>query len=195
MKHYDEITIELLALRSDKVEPVRQEFEKHINECYSCRELYEEIVEFYSILENNGNSHYDILYHDNKIYTIGTETDEGIFRSTEYFDKIFEYDISKKTFTKIFSFPVPLWQASVVSYNDRFYILGGKNLKVGLNAQEKVYCFTIKDNWSVFNHLKIGRNCPRVWISNNKLYVSGGYDKNDNFVSELESFTLPKIEN
>ncbi len=49
MKHYDEHTIELFALGSDKVAFERSEFLNHIDECYSCREMYEEMAQFYKL--------------------------------------------------------------------------------------------------------------------------------------------------
>ena len=53
MKHYDEYTIELLALNDPSVNDQREEFDKHMDECAGCAALYREISEYYKALDGN----------------------------------------------------------------------------------------------------------------------------------------------
>jgi hypothetical protein len=52
MKHYDEHTLDLFAMGSEKVANQREEFEQHLKECSLCRDFYAEIKEFYEITNN-----------------------------------------------------------------------------------------------------------------------------------------------
>lgn len=49
MKHFDEHIIELFVLGSKEVAAQRGAFEAHLKECFSCRELYQEISDFHSL--------------------------------------------------------------------------------------------------------------------------------------------------
>lgn len=49
MKHYNDKILSMYFLESKDVENERELIHKHLNECYSCRELYEEIKEFYQL--------------------------------------------------------------------------------------------------------------------------------------------------
>ncbi|MCK9210872.1 MAG: hypothetical protein M0P61_08570 [Ignavibacteriaceae bacterium] len=53
MKHYDENIIELFILGDKKVEEERKEFEEHLKECFSCRELYLEMQSYYEAISAN----------------------------------------------------------------------------------------------------------------------------------------------
>jgi hypothetical protein len=63
MKHFDQNTIELYVLGSMKVEDIRSDLERHLKECYTCREIAKELTEFYGAMgdqrpllaANNGN--------------------------------------------------------------------------------------------------------------------------------------------
>jgi hypothetical protein len=47
MKHIDETTLELFALRSPEIDAQRSPIEQHLRECAGCRELYDAIASFY----------------------------------------------------------------------------------------------------------------------------------------------------
>jgi hypothetical protein len=51
MQHFDENIIELLILRDEEILKRREEIESHIAECFSCKELYNQITQFYSAIE------------------------------------------------------------------------------------------------------------------------------------------------
>ncbi len=51
MAHIDEYTLELYALDADEITLQRAEIEKHIQECYGCRQIVDRIVAFYSSAE------------------------------------------------------------------------------------------------------------------------------------------------
>jgi hypothetical protein len=64
MRHYDEHTIELFILGSEKVAGERTVFQKHLEECYSCRELYEELTQFYASVNSKQKQLYEHADND-----------------------------------------------------------------------------------------------------------------------------------
>ncbi|MBX3006806.1 MAG: VCBS repeat-containing protein [Melioribacteraceae bacterium] len=55
MKHFDENIIELLIHGDKKILKRKEEIENHISECFSCRELYNQITQFYATVEKGEN--------------------------------------------------------------------------------------------------------------------------------------------
>ena len=55
MMHYDEHTIGLFALGSEKVENSRREFLAHVEVCSGCREKYDELVDFHAQMRGDQN--------------------------------------------------------------------------------------------------------------------------------------------
>ena len=51
MKHYNEEIITHFVLGSEKIAGEREAMQKHLDECYSCRELYESVKLFYGEIE------------------------------------------------------------------------------------------------------------------------------------------------
>ncbi len=51
MKHYSEKELSLFYLQNEIVKTYSEDISTHLKECFSCRELYEEIKEFYEIAE------------------------------------------------------------------------------------------------------------------------------------------------
>jgi hypothetical protein len=47
MKHFDQDIIELYVLGSKKIEQSKEDLERHLVECYTCREIARELTEFY----------------------------------------------------------------------------------------------------------------------------------------------------
>lgn len=53
MKHYDQHTIDLYVLGSERIAAQRDEIEKHLKECYTCRSIAEELSQFYQMVGGN----------------------------------------------------------------------------------------------------------------------------------------------
>ena len=51
--HYDEHTIELFLLGSEKVLSQHAEIEQHLKDCFSCREIAEELAQFHGMLNGS----------------------------------------------------------------------------------------------------------------------------------------------
>jgi hypothetical protein len=53
VKHFDEHMLELFARNSDLIAKERKEIELHLSECSNCRDLTEQISQFYGALDTN----------------------------------------------------------------------------------------------------------------------------------------------
>src|SRR5512143_1509387 len=48
MNHIDQHSLELYALQSEELELSARQLERHLAECAGCRDLYQEVQEFYA---------------------------------------------------------------------------------------------------------------------------------------------------
>jgi len=97
MKHYDEHTIELFALDSKGISHQKEEIAKHLKECFSCNELFEEISQFYE-MSNNQN----LIVSQNESY----EQENSLVVNPQYVES------SKYSIKTIFkdTLPFKIWQ-------------------------------------------------------------------------------------
>ena len=71
---------------------------------------------------------------------------------------------------------------------DRIYVCGGSNGNKILNTLEVFDCKT--NNWSKLASMHHERSCFGMTNLNNMIFVSGGYDSSDGYLSSMERYCL-----
>jgi hypothetical protein len=113
----------------------------------------------------------------NRIYSFG-----GVSTSQVPLDIIEYFDINENKWTYVGSMPAPFVAGCVVSHNDVFYVLGGRN---GLDLGRHDTCYMYKpepnNEWTELSKMSVGRFNFGACVLNEKIFVFGGqrYDESE----------------
>ena len=100
------------------------------------------------------------------------------------------YDISTDTWTIAASSPVALRWVKMISNpdNNYLYLVGGRTASATVNT---IYAYNIQeDTWSEASSMPIAAFGSSVVFQDGKLFVIGGYDENNNLLSEVQIGTF-----
>lgn len=107
MSHYAEHILELYVRNSTEVQEHRTEIEQHLAECYSCRELVQEMREFYLLAEDSKKLLSDSTIDSGSVSIephIGRYTVSGSYISSSFPARITRFAKQRPVTSSLFAF-------------------------------------------------------------------------------------------
>ncbi len=126
MSHYNEHILELYVRNSTDVQKHRAEIEQHLAECNSCRELVQEIREFYTLAEDSKKLLSDSTINSGSVSIephIGKYTVSGSYISNSFPARLVRFAKQRPITSSLFTFGFIVISYfslnSIISSNDR----------------------------------------------------------------------------
>lgn len=128
---------------------------------------------------------------NDRIYSFG-----GITSDQEQLDIVEYYDINENKWTYVGSMPHKFIAGCVISYEDCFYVMGGRS---GVGRFNNCYKFKPETNdWQEISSMRVGRFNFGACVRDKKIYIFGGqrYNESDSYYTResLDSVEVYDIE-